>query len=486
MLRKVGAKQTEMEMVTLEQLVPEDHLLRLIERHIEFGFIREKTEHLYSADNGRPAVDPVLMFKMLFIGYLYGVRSERQLVREVEVNVAYRWFLGMGLAEKVMDASTFSQNRRRRFSGTGIEQEIFDAIVEQAMRRGLVGGHELYSDSTLVRASANKNRKALHTVDVKPAEWLAELEAAVEEERRERGKKPLPAKKDAEPERREVTASPVDPDAGYVRREGKAEGFYYSDHRTVDGKCNIVLDVHVTSAGVHDSAPYLGRLARVEERFAIEPEAAGLDAAYNTPAICKGLVEAGIFGVVAYGRPVHKEGCFYKRQYAYDEGRDCYVCPAGERLDYRTTDREGYRHYAAEARACESCPLRGSCTKTPKGAKSVIRHLWEGFKEEVAANRKSERGGRILERRRETVERSFADAKTLHCHRWARYRGLAKVQGQALLSAACQNMKKIARVLAMRLGEPSLPPLQPLRALLPLAANSLLRFFRPLAFAFSN
>jgi len=390
MLRKVGAKQTEMEMVTLEQLVPEDHLLRLIERHIEFGFIREKTEHLYSADNGRPAVDPVLMFKMLFIGYLYGVRSERQLVREVEVNVAYRWFLGMGLAEKVMDASTFSQNRRRRFSGTGIEQEIFDAIVEQAMRRGLVGGHELYSDSTLVRASANKNRKALHTVDVKPAEWLA------------------------------------------------------------------------------------------------EPEAAGLDAAYNTPAICKGLVEAGIFGVVAYGRPVHKEGCFYKRQYAYDEGRDCYVCPAGERLDYRTTDREGYRHYAAEARACESCPLRGSCTKTPKGAKSVIRHLWEGFKEEVAANRKSERGGRILERRRETVERSFADAKTLHCHRWARYRGLAKVQGQALLSAACQNMKKIARVLAMRLGEPSLPPLQPLRALLPLAANSLLRFFRPLAFAFSN
>ena len=134
MLKPAAATaQTELEMVTLDQLVPRDHLLRLIDTHIRFDFIREKTEGLYCANNGRPAIDPVVLFKMLFIGYLFGVRSERQLVREIEVNVAYRWFLGLRLTDKVPDASTLSQNRRRRFAGTGIEQAIFDAIVEQAI-----------------------------------------------------------------------------------------------------------------------------------------------------------------------------------------------------------------------------------------------------------------------------------------------------------------------------------------------------------------
>jgi transposase len=125
MLKPAAATaQTELEMVTLDQLVPRDHLLRLIDTHIRFDFIREKTEGLYCANNGRPAIDPVVLFKMLFIGYLFGVRSERQLVREIEVNVAYRWFLGLRLTDKVPDASTLSQNRRRRFAGTGVEQDI--------------------------------------------------------------------------------------------------------------------------------------------------------------------------------------------------------------------------------------------------------------------------------------------------------------------------------------------------------------------------
>lgn len=133
MLKPPTPTQYALEMVTLEELVPQDHLLRLIDRYIQFDFIREQTAHLYSADNGRPALDPVRLFKMLFIGYLFGIRSERQLVREIQVNVAYRWFLGMRLTDKVIDASTFSQNRRRRFIDTDIEQTIFDTIVKQAI-----------------------------------------------------------------------------------------------------------------------------------------------------------------------------------------------------------------------------------------------------------------------------------------------------------------------------------------------------------------
>src|SRR4029079_9824878 len=103
-------------------------------------------------------LDPTLMFKALFIGYLFGIRSERQMVREIEVNVAYRWFLGLKLTDQVFDASTLSQNPRRRYNDTAVAQDIFDAIVEQAIAKGLVDGTVLYTDSTHLKANANKNR----------------------------------------------------------------------------------------------------------------------------------------------------------------------------------------------------------------------------------------------------------------------------------------------------------------------------------------
>jgi len=146
MLKKPTSHQTDLEMVTLESLVPADHLLRKVEAAIDFGFIRDLTEGLYCPDNGRPPIAPEVLFKALFVGYLFGIRSERQLMREIEVNVAYRWFLGLRLTDKVIDASTFSQNRRRRFDGTDIAQNIFDHIVEHAIAKGLVDGTELYTD----------------------------------------------------------------------------------------------------------------------------------------------------------------------------------------------------------------------------------------------------------------------------------------------------------------------------------------------------
>lgn len=140
MIKKSSSRQHTLEMVILEELVPQDHLLRQIDKYIDFEFIHDRVRHLYCENNGRPAVDPVVLFKMLFIGYLFGIRSERQLVREIQVNVAYRWFLGMNLTDKVIDASTFSQNRRRRYLASDIEQQIFDEIVQQAIDHGFVGG----------------------------------------------------------------------------------------------------------------------------------------------------------------------------------------------------------------------------------------------------------------------------------------------------------------------------------------------------------
>ena len=140
MLKQPELQQQELELVSIESLVPEKHLLRKVDQTVDFSFIRERVKHLYCEDNGRPALDPVVLFKLLLLGYLYGVRSERQLMREVEVNVAYRWFLGLRLRDKVPDASTLSQNRRRRFSESTIYQEIFDQIVLLAVNKGLASG----------------------------------------------------------------------------------------------------------------------------------------------------------------------------------------------------------------------------------------------------------------------------------------------------------------------------------------------------------
>jgi transposase len=158
MLRQPRPEQTALEMVRLEELVPKDHLLCKIEAVIDFSFIHDRVAGLYCADNGRPPLNPTLWFKALFIGYLFGIRSERQLVREIEVNVAYRWFLRLKLTDRVFDVSTLSQNSRRRFNDRSVAQDIFDAIVEQAIGFGLVEGKVLYTDSTHLKANAYKKQ----------------------------------------------------------------------------------------------------------------------------------------------------------------------------------------------------------------------------------------------------------------------------------------------------------------------------------------
>jgi len=434
-----------MEFVSIEELVPRDHLLRKIDKVIDFGFIRERVKDLYCADNGRPAIDPVVLFKMLFIGYLYGTRSERQLVRDIQVNVAYRWFLGFGLMDKIPDASTISQNRRRRFSESAIYQEIFDEMVLQAIRRKMVDGTTLYSDSTHLKASANKHKFEVQDVQKSTRDYLETLEEDVTRDREAHGKKPL-KEKEATPEIKETKVSTTDPDSGYMVREGKPEGFFYLDHRTVDSRYSIITDTFVTPGNVHDSIPYLNRLDRQRERFGFDVAAVGLDAGYFTAGICKGLEDRDIYGAIAYRRPNHIKGYLRKSDYIYDQAGDCYHCPEGCTLNYRTTDRNGYRHYASDPAQCRNCPLQSKCTKSANFTKVVTRHIWQEHKDTVNSHRYTEQGQKIYKRRKETVERSFADSKQLHGHRYARLRGIGKVFEQCLLCAAVQNMKKIALV----------------------------------------
>ena len=181
--------QQAYEFVSIEELVPQDHLLRKVDKYIDFSFIDEKVRPLYCADNGRPAIDPVVLFKMIFLGYFYGIRSERQLEREIQTNLAYRWFLGLGLTDKVPDHSTISWNRRTRFKDTEIFQEIFDEIVLQAIQHRMVGGRVLVTDSTHVKANANKHKYTKEQVLQNTRDYVNEQNAAVEADRNAHGKK---------------------------------------------------------------------------------------------------------------------------------------------------------------------------------------------------------------------------------------------------------------------------------------------------------
>ena len=248
---------------------------------------------------------------------------------------------------------------------------------------------------------------------------------------------------------RTTKVSTTDPDSGYMVRDGKPEGFFYLDHRTVDHKFNIVTDVHVTPGNVHDSVPYLSRLERQVQRFGFHQlEAVALDAGYLTAPICKELHDRKLYAVIGHRSYTPVKGLLAKWRFKFEPERNVYRCPQKHELTYSTTDRSGFRLYKSNPKVCSSCPVLHQCTRSQKKQKVITRHVWEDSKEWIRQNRLSPSGKYLYRLRYQTIERSFADAKELHGLRYCRLRGLQNVSEQALMTAAVQNMKKIALHLA--------------------------------------
>ena len=445
-----GVNRQQFELVCLEDLVPQDHLLRLIDTHIDFSFIREKVRPFYCENNGRPSLDPVLLFKMMLIGYLYGIRSERRLEQEIKPNVIYRWFLGLSLTDPVPDHSTISWNRTKRFAGTSVFQDVFDEVVRLAMSHNLIGGRVLFTDSTHIQANASSSRYTMQAVTETPQAYLQELEQAVNEDREAHGKKPLSPAEET-PSEKLAKCSTTDPDSGYMTRKGKPEGFHYLDHRTVDHKYNLITDVHVTAGNVNDSTVYLERLKRQIDTFGFTKlEAVALDSGYMAPSICHMLQDMNIQAAIPTRTGGGGSLSITKGQFAYEAASNVYHCPEGQVLRYKTTNRAGYRVYESDPEQCQACPLRDGCTTNQQSIRTIQRHVWEDSKEWASGYLATETGQMIYTMRREMIERSFGDAKELFGFRRCRMRGREKVQEQALMTAVAQNLKKIARILARK------------------------------------
>lgn len=443
--RNQDKNRGQIEMVCIDDLVPEDHLLRAIDQAIDFSFIYELVKDLYCADNGRPSIDPVVLFKIVLIQYTFGIRSMRQTIKEIEVNMAYRWFLGYDMMERIPHFTTFGKNYVRRFAGSDIFEQIFERILSEAVESGFVDAKAIFMDATHIKANANNHKYRNEMVKKEAKHYHKELMEEINRDREAHDKKPFGDDDDGKPSEapvKQIKASTTDPECGLFHKGEHKKEFAYTAH-TVCDKHNFVLQAEVAAGNVHDSVMFDGLYRKVIEAF---PEVGmiGIDSGYKTPWIMKQIFDSGRLPATPYKRPMTKEGFFKKYEYVYDEYYDCILCPNNEVLKYSTTNRDGYREYKSDPEKCKKCPYLNKCTESKNHQKTVAVHVWEKYIESAEDVRHTVEGKEIYTMRSETIERVFADAKEKHHMRYTQYRGLAKVKMQVLLTFACMNLKKLA------------------------------------------
>lgn len=460
MTRDADKKREQMLMFCMDDMVPQDHMLRKIDKAINWNFIYDLVIDRYCHDNGRPSLDPVILIKLVFIQYLYGIKSMRQTIKEIEVNVAYRWFLGLDMLDPVPHFSTFGKNYTRRFKDTDLFEQIFSHILEQCMKFHLIDTSVIFIDSTHVKACAN-SKKMRNRVAHQEALWFEEeLKKEIDEDRKNHDKKPLKDKDDngnnppssssgseKEPQKeKEQKCSTTDPDSGWFHKGEHKQVFAYGVQTACDSN-GWILGYTVHPGNQHDSRTFIDIYNKI---LKFHPEKLGMDSGYRTPAIARRTIEDGIEPIMPYKRPQTKEGFFKKYEYAYDEYYDCYICPENKILSYSTTNRDGYREYKSNCNDCESCPSRYKCTESKNFVKVVTRHVWEHYIEMCEDIRHTIGNKEIYDLRKETIERIFGTAKEYHGFRYTQYIGKARMNMKAGLTFACMNLKKLAKIMTIR------------------------------------
>jgi transposase len=499
--------------VSLENLVPQNNFYRHLENKLDLSFVREWVTDLY-AERGRPSIDPVIFFKLQLILFFEGLRSERQLMRVVADRLSLRWYLGYDLTEPLPDHSSLTRIRERY--GLDIFRRFFEAMVEQCIRAGLVWGQELYVDSTKVEANA-----ALDSLQPRFAveAHLARLFAAAGEEGTPGQPDDAPGETDGagapvalpatlteaagaklaqiaaarhdwigeagRPNRGEASgtyrrtadfrASTTDPDASPMRPgEGHAH-LGYHDHYVVDGgRARIILTALVTPAEVQDNQPALDLLWRARFRWKLWPRQMTGDTKYGTVENIAAIERAGIRAYFPLSEVGHRAGLFRDTDFVYDAAADTYHCPGTQTLRFISQcDRTQRRVYEAPAAACHACALKPQCTTSQRGRR-VGRSLHEAALDRVRGYHATEPYAKAMRKRQVWVEPLFAEAKVWHGLRRFRLRGLPKVNGEALLIAAGQNLKRLLgrwgwgrRPFPNGSAGVVLPALPPLRVLAP-------------------
>jgi transposase len=473
--------------VSLDDLVPPDHFYRHLERSLDLAFVRGLVRDAY-ADIGRPSIDPVVFFKLQLVLFFEGLRSERQLMRVVADRLSLRWYLGYDLTEPLPDHSSLTRLRGRY--GLDVFRRFFEAIVEQCVAAGLVWGQELYVDSTDVAGNAAHDslrpRFAVeaHLARLFPAPAPGtpldgapshKEDGGAEEGVGLRRPTPLPraltaaaradlaaaaaARHDwigeaGRPDRGRTSgtyrrvadfwASTTDPDASPLRPTGGGADLGYHDHYVVDGgKARIVLTALVTPAEVQDNQPALDLLWRARFRWKLHPRQVTGDSKYGTTENVVAIEDQRIRAYVPLPEAGRRPGLFADTDFAYNAQDDTYRCPGNQTLRFISRcERTRRRVYEAPAAACRACALKPRCTTSRRGRR-VGRGFAEGYLDRVRGYHATEPYAKAMRKRKVWVEPLFAEAKEWHGLRRFRLRGLAKVNGEALVIAAGQNLKRL-------------------------------------------
>ena len=430
---------------SLEEAVPDDHLVREIAAVLDLAWVRVELAPYYSS-TGRPSIDPELMIRMLIIGYVFAIRSERALCRDVQVNFAYRWFCGLSIEDKVPDHSAFSRARNDRFRDSGIFRSVFERVVNACIRAGLVGGESFAVDSSLIVADANKQRS------IPGSEWSKELAAqaasrAVKEYLATLDDAAFGAASSVTPK----FVSPSDPAAQWTGAMRGPAFFAYANNYLIDVKFGVIMDVEASRA-IRQAEVGAAKtmIERTEQRFDLKPERLAADTAYGSGANLNWLVNDKKIAphIPVIDKSKREDGTFSRDDFTFDKARNLYTCPAGKTLT--TTGRlvnDGETLlYRASMRDCRSCPLNAQCC--PKAPfRRLQRSIYEEARDVARALAKTE----VFERSRhdrKRIEMLFAHLKRILRLGRLRLRGPCGAQFEFTLAAIAQNLRRLAKLVA--------------------------------------
>jgi transposase len=424
----------------LEDQVPENHLLRLIDRHVSFDFVRAKLKASYS-DTGRPSIDPDLLLRMLLVGYLYGVTSERKLVEELRMHLAWRWFTGLGFDQEIPHHSTFSKNRHGRFQESNLFQELFEEIVARCVEAGLVRGEHMSVDGSFIQANADHHSrvpreqlaevaKVNHTV----REYLAELE-------RENPVEP--------PVAQQEKVSTTDPDSTYATKGGPARLGYY-DNYLVDNASCVIVGVQATPARLsQESAAARDMIERYRARYGYLPQTLAADTTYGNGELLQWLDERGIAAYIRVKQnPAATTDLYGIDKFTYVPEENCYICPEGKLLKYVGVNPLNRTHlYYSTVKRCRDCSQKSRCTRGKY--RTLAIHICEPARQRAHALAQTPAFA-ISQRARRKVEALFAELKNYIGLRRLRLRRMRFVREQFYLAATVQNLKRLVRFLTRR------------------------------------
>ena len=428
----------------LDEAVPSDHRAREIAVVLDLSWVHAELAPYYPSI-GRPSIDPVLMLRMLILGYAFAIRSERLLCREVQVNLAYRWFCGLSIEDKIPDHSAFSRARNERFRDSDIFRRVFERVVEACIAAGLVGGEGFAVDASLIAADANKQRsipgkdwdkkRDLETASRAVKEYLATLNNAA-----------FGAASDVTPK----FVSPSDPAAQWTGAMRGPAFFAYADNYLIDVKFGVIMDVEASRA-IRQAEVGAAKtmIARAEERFGVKPERLAADTAYGSAANLNWLVnEKGIAPhIPVIDKSKREDGTFSREDFIFDKARDIYTCPAGKVLT--TTGRivnVEQLLYRASKLDCDGCPFKmRCCPKEP--ARKIPRSIHEDARDVARALAGTEAFEQSC-RDRKRVEMLFAHLKRILKLGRLRLRGPRGAQDEFTLAAIAQNLRRLAKFVA--------------------------------------